>query len=193
MNESKEGKVKDEYLVRLCQSGDKEAFEELVLRYQDRIFSVIYRFVKDGETVRDLAQDVFIKAYKALSGFKGNSSFYTWLYQIAVRTSLNHLSLASVRTTRAFHDNEMEQVVDDVGGKYENWQEDRFIANEISQAAISAIDGLADDFKQVVILKEYEDLSYEEIAATLDIPIGTVRSRLNRARKELQKSLRPLV
>lgn len=193
MGEKSEERVKDEILVRLCQKGDKKAFEQLVLRYQDRIFSVIYRMLKDRDTVKDIAQDVFIKAFKSINGFKGKSSFYTWLYQIAVHSAINYLSLSRVRTTRSLKDDEIDKGFPGINERSTgNWLEEAYITNETAKTAVAAIDELPVEYKQVVILKEYEDMSYEEIAATLSIPIGTVRSRLNRARKELRKTLRHL-
>ena len=188
--EGAEGKSQDEILVRLCQNGDKRAFEQLVIRYQDKIFSVIYRFVKDRDTVNDLAQDVFIKAFNSLKGFEGRSSFYTWLYQIAVYTALNHLSLARVRTTRNLEVEEIERGLPDPNAGIGNLLENGYIHGELAQAALSAIEELPEEYKKVFILKEYEEMSYEEIAETLNIPIGTVRSRLNRARTELRRVLK---
>ncbi len=193
MSEDAGGNLKDEFLVQLCQKGDRKAFGQLVVRYQDRIFSVIYRLVKDREAVRDLAQDSFIKAFKSIQGFQGRSSFYTWLYRIAVRTALNYLSLASVRTTKTYDNDEIERGFLGIKEGYDNLIEKGYILNEMAQAAAIAIDKLPEEYRKVVVLKEYEDLSYEEIAGTLDIPIGTVRSRLNRARKELRKNLKSLV
>lgn len=183
----------DAVLVRLCQKGDKNAFGQLVMRYQDRVFSVLYRVVKDRDAVRDLAQDVFINAFKSIQGFQGKSSFYTWLYQIAMRTGLNYLSLARVRTTTVYENGDIEKRFMDTPGGSGNWLEEGYMLHETTQAAVAAIEELPDEYKKVFILKEYEDMSYEEIAEVLNIPIGTVRSRLNRARKELRKNLKPLV
>ncbi|MBI5186626.1 MAG: sigma-70 family RNA polymerase sigma factor [Nitrospinae bacterium] len=193
MDEGGGENVADDVLVRLCQKGDKNAFEHLVMRYQDKIFSVLYRVVKDRDVVRDLAQDVFINAFKSIQGFQGKSSFYTWLYQIAMHTGFNYLSLARVRTTTVYENGDLEKKLMDTPGGSGNWLEEGYMLHETAQAAVAAIEELPDEYKKVVILKEYEDMSYEEIAEVLNIPIGTVRSRLNRARKELRRNLKPLV
>lgn len=185
--------VADDVLVRKCQKGDKNAFGQLLVRYQDRVFSVLYRVVKDRDAVRDLAQDVFINAFKSIQSFQGKSSFYTWLYRIAMHTGLNYLNLARVRTTSTYENEDIEKKLMAISTNGGNWLEDGYMLNETAQAAVAAIEDLQDDYKKVVILKEYEDMSYEEIAEVLDIPIGTVRSRLNRARAELRKNLKHLV
>jgi RNA polymerase sigma-70 factor (ECF subfamily) len=183
----------DDVLVRMCQKGDKNAFGQLLIRYQDRVFSVLYRLVRDRDAVRDLAQDVFVNAFKSIQSFQGKSSFYTWLYRIAMHTGLNYLNLARVRTTSTYENEDIEKRLMAISPNGGNWLEEGYLLNEAAQAAVAAIEELPDDYKKVVILKEYEDMSYEEIAEVLDIPIGTVRSRLNRARKELKKNLKHLV
>jgi len=192
MDVAHEEPVRDEILVQLCQKGDNKAFEELVIRYQNKVFSIIYRMVRNKDTVRDLAQDVFIKAFKAIGSFKGKSSFYTWLYRIAVHSALNHLNLARVRTTVTAENETLERKYGNSAVGRNNSIEEGYLLKEASQAIALAVNNLREDYRRVTVLKEYEYLSYEEIAQVLDIPIGTVRSRLNRARKELKECLKSL-
>ena len=181
-------KESDLYLVRKCQQGDKGAFELLVIKYQRRIFNVILGVVRNRDIVEDLAQETFLNAYRSIGGFKGNSSFYTWIYRIAVNVSINYLSK---QKKAVFVDEgvmETEAVVSKspAGSSPErNVQGSEFVA-DLSRA----MDLLPEDIRVAVALREYEGLSYQEIADVTDSPVGTVRSRIFRGRAMLMEALK---
>jgi len=184
----------DQALVERVQQGDKKAFDILVLKYQHRIIKLVARFVRNGDEVQDVAQESFIKAYRALKNFRGDSAFYTWLYRIAINTAKNYLVSASRRaTTSAVDVEDAEQY--DSGDWLREYAtpEKELLAAEIKQVINKAIAELPADLKEAVTLREMEGLSYEEIADVMDCPIGTVRSRIFRARDAIDKQLKPLL
>jgi RNA polymerase sigma-70 factor (ECF subfamily) len=184
----------DQALVEKVQKGDKQAFDVLVLKYQNKIIQLIYRYVHDPEEARDVAQEAFIKAYKAIDRFRGDSAFYTWLYRIAINTAKNHLVAGGRRPPKTDIDaQDAEQYEGATGLKEYATPERLLLKDEIQESIASAIDELPDDLRTAITLRELEGLSYEEIAQTMECPIGTVRSRIFRARDAIDKSLKPLL
>ncbi len=181
-------------LVRKVQKGDKRSFDLLVLKYQQRIINLAFRFVKNWDDAADVAQDAFIKAYKGLAKFRGDSAFYTWLYRIAVNTAKNHLVSAKRKsTTNALDAQEAEQY-DGADLLRENaTPEKAALAEELKKVIHEAIEALPDDLKEAVTLREFDGLSYDEIAVIMDCPIGTVRSRIFRARDAIDEKIKPLI
>jgi len=188
----------DALLVERVKRGDTRAFEMLVIKYQRRIERLIGRMVRDSDLVQDIAQESFIRAYRALPQFRGDSAFYTWLYRIAVNTAKKALvdmkrdPLVSESTLHAGEDGEepsrAENVLTDGATP-----EALLASKEIATAVNAAIEALSDDLRQAVTLREIEGLSYEEIAEVMNCPIGTVRSRIFRAREAIALRLRPLI
>ncbi|MCW9012215.1 MAG: RNA polymerase sigma factor RpoE [Gammaproteobacteria bacterium] len=184
----------DQALVERVQAGDKRAFDLLVLKYQQRIFNLVARFLRNGDDVQDVAQEAFIKAYRAIKNFRGDSAFYTWLYRIAINTAKNHLVSSSRKVTNSAVDaQDAEQY--DSGDWLREYAtpEKELLASEIKQVIHTTISELPDDLKEAITLREMEGLSYEDIAAVMDCPIGTVRSRIFRAREAIDNELRPLL
>ena len=184
----------DQALVERVQKGDKKAFDILVLKYQQRVMNILSRYVRDPSEVQDLAQETFIKAYRALKNFRGDSAFYTWMYRIAINTAKNHLVSASRRATESAVDAaDAEQY--DSGDWLREYAtpEKELLAKEMNKVIHDAIRDLPSDLKEAVTLREMEGLSYEEIADVMDCPIGTVRSRIFRAREAIDKQLKPLL
>ena len=184
----------DQELVLRAQGGDKRAFDLLVLKYQQKVASLIGRYIRDPVEVLDVSQDAFIKAYRALAGFRGESAFYTWLYRIAVNTVKNHLVAQGRRPPGEDMDAELA-VQTDLGSRLrENGTPERhLLTDEIARTVQQALDALPDDLRTAIVLRELEGLSYEEIAQAMECPIGTVRSRIFRAREAIDKRLRPLL
>ncbi|MDQ5770148.1 MULTISPECIES: RNA polymerase sigma factor RpoE [Thiothrix] len=181
-------------LVQRVQSGDKRSFDVLVLKYQHKVISLVLRYVHDHDTAQDVAQEAFIKAYKGLKNFRGESAFYTWLYRIAINSAKNYL----VSQNRRLPDNdidahEAEQFEGDSALKEYATPERELLTAEIQATVSKAIDDLPEDLRTAIMLRELEGMSYEEIAETMDCPIGTVRSRIFRARESIDKVLRPLL
>ncbi len=184
----------DQALVERVQQGDKKAFDVLVLKYQHRIIKLVARFVKNGDEVQDVTQEAFIKAYRALHNFRGDAAFYTWLYRIAINTAKNYLVSARRRATDSAVDAQDAEQYDDGDWLREYaTPEKELLAQEIKQVIHKAISELPSDLKEAVTLREMEGLSYEEIAEVMDCPIGTVRSRIFRAREAIDKQLKPLL
>ena len=184
----------DQELVRRVQSGDKKAFDVLVMKYQQRIVKLISRYVRDQDEVLDVAQEAFIKAYRALPNFRGDSAFYTWLYRIAINTAKNHLVAASRRPPKDDVDaQDAEQFESGSGLKEYATPERMALKSELAGTIQEAIDALPEELRVAIVLRELEGLSYEEIAAAMDCPIGTVRSRIFRARDAIDKQIRPLL
>lgn len=184
----------DQALVERVQQGDKQAFDVLVLKYQNKIIQLIYRYVHDPDEARDVAQEAFIKAYKAIDRFRGDSAFYTWIYRIAINTAKNHLVASSRRPPKGDIDaQDAEQYEGAMGLKEYATPERLLLKDEIQAAIATAIDELPDDLRTAIILRELEGLSYEEIAQTMECPIGTVRSRIFRARDAIDTRLKPLL
>ena len=178
----------DEHLVTASQQGDLNAFEVLILRYQRQIFSLIYQMTHDVEVVEDIAQDVFVAAFKAIKEFKAKSSFFTWLYRIAINHCKNYLTSA----TRVQEIEQRYQREQNAAGGSENQKQNPqslFLAKEFVEQMEQAILSLPEEQRVVLMLCEFEGLSYQEIAEVLECPLGTVRSRLSRARTALQEIL----
>jgi RNA polymerase sigma-70 factor, ECF subfamily len=184
--------VADDVLVARAQKGDKNAFGLLVRKYQYRVTKLVSRFVSDSEAV-DVAQESFIKAWRALGGFKGNSAFYTWLYRISINTAKNHLVARGRRPA-----NQDIDVADaELYGHTERLShsdtpEAILLGDEVQSTVLNAIQELPSDLRTAILLREIEGMSYEEIAEAMDCPIGTVRSRIFRARTAIEETLRPL-
>lgn len=187
-------KTLDAELVNQAKQGKMKAFELLVNRYQQKVANVIAKFVKDRHEIQDVAQEVFIKVYRALPNFRGESSFYTWIYRIAVNTSKNHLVSKSRRIQNApvefeeaenFSSNEDHRNLDTPDAVYAR--------GELEQTMSKAISTLPEDLKTAIVLREVDGMSYEEIAEKMDCPIGTVRSRIFRARDAIDQAMRPLL
>jgi len=184
----------DSELVKRVQQGDKSAFDILVVKYQQKVVNLISRFVSDHSECHDVAQETFIKAYKALGNFRGDSQFYTWLYRIAANTAKNHLASRSRKSPAYSVDvDDAEHFSGESGLKDYTNPENLLLTDEIKQTVYRAIENLPDDLKSAITLREIEGLSYEEIADVMDCPIGTVRSRIFRARDAIDKELRPLL
>ncbi len=184
----------DQLLVERVQKGDKKAFDVLVGKYQHKIISLISRYVSDHAEAMDVAQEAFIKAYRALKRFRGDSAFYTWLYRIAINTAKNHLVAQSRRPPLSDIDaQDAEQFQVDTRLKDRGSPEHELLREEIEQTIHQAISDLPEDLRVAITLREMEAMSYEEIAMTMDCPIGTVRSRIFRAREAIDQRLRPLI
>jgi RNA polymerase sigma-70 factor, ECF subfamily len=188
----------DRLLVERVQRGDKHAFELLVMKYQRRIERLIGRFVRDPHLVQDIAQESFVRAYRALPQFRGESAFYTWLYRIAVNSAKK--ALADMKRDPLMLQNTMAVSEDgEEPLRIENEQSDTatpdavLASKEIAEAVNSAVDELSEELRQAITLREIEGLSYEEIAEAMNCPIGTVRSRIFRAREAIAERLRPLL
>ena len=184
----------DEALVERVQRGDKRAFDLLVLKYQGRVASLIGRYVRDAAEVADVSQEAFIRAYRALPTFRGDSAFYTWLYRIAINTARNHLAAQERRPPATDVDaSEAEQL--DLGARLKDntTPESLLLQAEIARTIEAALADLPEDLRTAITLREIEGLSYEEIAKAMDCPIGTVRSRIFRARESIDSRLKPLL
>lgn len=184
----------DQLLVERVQKGDKKAFDVLVGKYQHKIISLISRYVSDHAEAMDVSQEAFIKAYRALKRFRGDSAFYTWLYRIAINTAKNHLVAQGRRPPLSDIDaQDAEQFHVDTRLKDRGSPEHELLREEIEQTIHNAISDLPEDLRVAITLREMEGMSYEEIATSMDCPIGTVRSRIFRAREAIDQRLRPLL
>ena len=189
----------DSLLVERAKRGDQKAFEMLVIKYQRRIERLIARMVRDVDLVQDIAQETFIRAYRAMPQFRGDSAFYTWLYRIAVNTAKkalvdlkrDPLVTESARAGANDDDDETSRVERELTDG--ETPESLLASKEVAQAVSAAIDALSNDLRQAITLREIEGLSYEEIAELMNCPIGTVRSRIVRAREAIALRLRPLL
>ena len=184
----------DEILVARCQKGDRQAFELLIKKYQRRIFHLIYRMTQDPAVVEPLAQEVFLKAYRSISNFRGSSRFYTWLYRIAVNTSLSHIkkqSYEEIRERTHAYDLQVSSLQDD-SIKTED-PEALFMRKEFFKHLLASLLRLPEELRTAVVLREFTGLNYEEIAEVMQVPLGTVRSRIFRARARLREMLEPYV
>ncbi len=195
MNEQSRNNAElDKELVLRVQQGDKSAFDLLVLKYQHRIIQLVNRFVKDPSEAQDVAQEAFVKAYRALGNFRGDSAFYTWLYRIAINTAKNYLVSRSRRHSDYEVDlNDAEQIEGARQLKGLDTPDSLLMNDQIVEAIKEAIDGLPDEMKTAIMLREFEGMRYEEIAEAMDCPVGTVRSRIFRAREAIDKKLTPLL
>jgi RNA polymerase sigma-70 factor, ECF subfamily len=184
----------DQQLVERVQKGDKSAFDLLVLKYQHRVLKLVSRFVSDAAEAQDVAQEAFLKAYRALPSFRGESAFYTWLYRIAINTAKN--ALVSNRRRPVDFDLDLqdpEQYDRHAKLKEVDTPEGVLLTEEIRQVVERAMEQLPEDLRTAIVLREIEGLSYEEIAEAMDCPVGTVRSRIFRAREAIDKRLQPLL
>ena len=185
----------DQQLVERAQRGDKRAFELLVMKYQRKLGRLLSRMVRDPGEVEDVTQEAFIKAYRALPNFRGESAFYTWLYRIAINTAKNYLvALGRRAPTSTEFDHEEAESCEEAGGLRDAaTPEGELLGREIAQTVNKAMDALPEDLRTAISLREIEGLSYEEIANVMNCPIGTVRSRIFRAREAIAADLRPLL
>ncbi len=184
----------DQQLVERVQRGDKRAFDLLVLKYQHKILGLIVRFVRDPHEAQDVAQEAFIKAYRALANFRGDSQFYTWLYRIAINTAKNYLVSRGRRPPESDVSAEDAEFMDgDHGLKDIESPERLMLRDEIEVTVHRAIAALPEDLRTALTLREFDGLSYEDIAAVMQCPVGTVRSRIFRAREAVDKALQPLL
>ena len=184
----------DSELVKQVQSGSKKAFDLLVLKYQHRIIKLVMRYVRDRTDAEDVAQEAFLKAYRALPNFRGDSAFYTWMYRIAINTAKNHLVAAGRRPLEVDLENEDGDALDlDELQKDVATPEHLLLTDEIRETVRNTVAGLPDDLRVAITLREAEGMSYDEIAHAMDCPIGTVRSRIFRAREAVDTELKPLL
>jgi len=184
----------DQLLVERVQKGDKKAFDLLINKYQHRIISLVARYVSDQTEALDVAQEAFIKAYRAIDRFRGDSAFYTWLYRIAINTAKNWLVAKKRRPPASDIDAaDAEQYSMDSRLKEQGTPENELMREEIRATVYDTIAELPDDLRTAIMLREMEGMSYEEIAVTMECPIGTVRSRIFRAREAIDEKLKPLV
>ncbi len=187
-------KTSDQILVQRVQQGDKKAFDLLVLKYQHKIVNLVMRYVRDAAEAQDITQEAFIKAYRALPNFRGDSAFYTWMYRIAINTAKNHL--VAVKRRPLDYDLDLqdpEQYDMHARLKEIDTPEGLLLTEEIRGVVNDAIEALPEDLRTAIVLREMEGMSYEEIAQTMECPVGTVRSRIFRAREAIDKKLHPIV
>ena len=185
----------DSQLVARAQQGDKQAFNLLVEKYQRKLTRLLSRFIRDQAEVEDVTQEAFIKAYRALPAFRGDSAFYTWLYRIGINTAKNYLMAMGRRAPTS-----TEVEAEDAEGFEEgeqlrdiNTPESVLLSNEIAETVNSTIEQLPEELRRAIQMREIEGMSYEEIAQTMECPVGTVRSRIFRAREAIDKALAPLL
>ncbi|OMG54935.1 RNA polymerase sigma factor RpoE [Azonexus hydrophilus] len=185
----------DQLLVERAQGGDQGAFDQLVNKYQRKLGRLLSRYIRDSAEVEDVSQEAFIKAYRALPSFRGDSAFYTWLYRIGINTAKNYLVSQGRRapTSTEYDADEAEGFEDATLLRDINTPESLLMSKQIGQTVNSAMDALPEELRTAIVLREIEGLSYEEIAGIMDCPIGTVRSRIFRAREAVALKLRPLL
>lgn len=184
----------DKLLVDEVKKGNKKAFDMLVLQYQKRVTQLVARYVRDASEAQDVAQEAFIKAYRALPNFRGESVFYTWLYRIAVNTAKNHLVARARRPSAS--DVDVEDAVNFEGAfrlKVCDTPEHLLLTEEIRLKIQQVIEGLPEELKLAIRYRELDGMTYDEIAQKMDCPVGTVRSRIFRAREAMDKALEPLL
>lgn len=182
----------DEILVSRCQKGEKKAFELLIQKYQRRIYHLIYRITQDSDMVEPLAQEVFLRAYRSISAFQGKSQFYTWIYRIAVNTCLSHIKRGSPEDSyeNPHEINPGHYHPDAISAQPED-PEQQLLRKEFYRYLLGSIRKLPEELQTTIVLREFMNLNYEEIAEVLEIPLGTVRSRIFRARAQLREALSP--
>ncbi|AMX02263.1 RNA polymerase sigma factor RpoE [Microbulbifer thermotolerans] len=184
----------DRQLVERVQKGDKRAFDLLVLKYQHKIVAVISRFIKDHSEVQDVTQEAFVKAYRALANFRGESAFYTWMYRIAINTAKNHLVSRSRRPPSSDVDLDDAEFYSGADLLRDNeTPENQLFRDQLEAAVHEAIRALPEDLRSAVTLREMEGLSYEEIAEVMGCPVGTVRSRIFRAREAIDRTVQAVM
>ncbi|GIU17095.1 MULTISPECIES: RNA polymerase sigma factor RpoE [unclassified Shewanella] len=188
------GQISDQQLVERVQRGDKNAFNLLVQKYQNKVANLVSRYVRNQADVADVSQEAFIKAYRALPNFRGESAFYTWLYRIAVNTAKNHLVAQGRRAPANDVDAEEAEYYDGSDALKEFASPERLVlSDEIQKVVFDTLDTLPEELKMAISLRELDGMSYEEIANVMDCPVGTVRSRIFRAREAIDKKLKPLL
>ena len=185
----------DRQLVARAQRGDKQAFEMLVEKYQRKLARLLSRFIRDPAEVEDVTQEAFIKAYRALPAFRGDSAFYTWLYRIGINTAKNYLMAMGRRapTSTEVEAEEAEGFEEGEQLRDINTPESLLLSNEIAKTVNATIEQLPEELRTAIQMREIEGMSYEDIAKAMDCPIGTVRSRIFRAREAIAEQLRPLL
>lgn len=184
----------DQQLVERVQRGDRRAFDMLVGKYQHKIMSVISRYIRNPDEVQDVAQDTFVRAWRALPNFRGDSAFFTWIYRIAINTAKNHLVSRSRRPPGTDIDIDDAQFLDAADGLRDaDTPLGHVLTAEIEATVHRALEALPDEMRTAVMLREFDGLSYEEIAQAMDCPVGTVRSRIFRAREAIDAALKPLL
>ena len=184
----------DQKLVVRVQKGDKTAFDLLVRKYQHKVAKLVSRYVRDRREVEDVTQEALIKAYRAIGGFRGESAFYTWLYRIAVNTAKNYLESQGRRPPGSDMEIESAELIESGEGLRDQATPERqMLTNEIATTVHRVLELLPPDLRTAITLREIEGMSYEEIAEVMDCPIGTVRSRIFRAREAIDRELRPLL
>ncbi len=185
----------DQQLVERAQKGDKRAFELLVVKYQRKLIRLLSRFIRNASEVEDVAQEAFIKAYRALPSFRGESAFYTWLYRIGINTAKNYLVAMGRRapTSTGLDAEEAETFDDNDRLRDMNTPEAELMSKQMAAVVNETMRTLPEELRTAITLREIEGLSYEEIAEAMDCPIGTVRSRIFRARETIAAQLRPLL
>lgn len=184
----------DSALVARVQGGDKRAFDLLVLKYQQKALNLISRYVRDQAEAQDVAQEAFIKAYRALANFRGDSAFYTWFYRIVINTAKNYLVAQGRRPPRDDIEASDAEQYDGAHGLKEYDTPERLLhRDELEQAVYQAIEALPEDLRTAIMLRELEGMSYDDIAQAMDCPVGTVRSRIFRAREAVDTRIRPML
>ena len=185
----------DQALVERAQAGDQRAFEQLVSKYQRKLGRLLSRFIRDQAEVEDVSQEAFIKAYRALPNFRGDSAFYTWLYRIGINTAKNYLVSQGRRapTSTNYEAEEAESYEDASQLRDINTPESLLLSKQIGETVNAAMDALPEELRTAIMLREIEGMSYDEIAGVMDCPIGTVRSRIFRARDAVAVRLQPLL
>ncbi|MGL5392317.1 MAG: RNA polymerase sigma factor RpoE [Shewanella sp.] len=188
------GQISDQQLVERVQQGDKTAFNLLVLKYQSKVISLISRYVRNQSDVADVAQEAFIKAYRALPNFRGESAFYTWLYRIAVNTAKNYLVSQGRRAPANDVDAEDAEYYEGSDALKEFASPERLmLSDEIKKVIFETLETLPEELRMAISLRELDGMSYEDIAIVMECPVGTVRSRIFRAREVIDKKLQPLL
>lgn len=183
----------DEQLVVRVQQGDRRSFDLLVLKYQHKVMALVRRFVKDHAEAEDVAQETFIKAYRAISSFRGDSAFYTWLYRIAVNTAKNALDTRKRRPGADVDIDDIEEFAFSDNLKTEENPESLLATEDLNRVVTETLASLPEELRRALMLREFDGLPYEEIAQIMDCPIGTVRSRIFRAREAIDIAIRPLL
>jgi len=193
-NQMTDQPASDQQLVSRVQKGDRRAFDLLVVKYQHRILALVGRFIADHAEAQDVTQEAFIKAYRALPSFRGDSQFYTWMYRIAVNTAKNHLISRGRKTpTQDIDLDDAAFFADEANMKDVDTPDGLLQRDQLREVVFAAIEELPEELRRAVTLRELEGMSYEEIAEAMNCPIGTVRSRIFRAREAIEKKMRPLL